>query len=393
MIRTLKILVFCALYATILPLVPVWAQETITVTAEGVADIPKNAMDIARHSALEDAQKRAMEQVIGILVDPQVRIDHYQLISDRILSKNKVYIERYHVIGETIDSGLLRVRISAEVSLRRLSNDLTSIGIALGQMQKHRSIVLIAEQNIRQEWCAWWCNPTGSRIDAGTVEKTLVDIFAQKSFEFIDHGTASKKFNITAAYCAHDLTAIQARALGNEVDAEIVIVGKALSTPGGETGKGLKSVAANLSLMAVRTDTGQIIAATITNASVIHKSEDIAGIEALKKASQAAAGEMISKILAVYSTESEGTRSINITIHGLNKMQFAKFKDLLSSRMIYFKDLHERSFNGTTARLSAESTVSIQKLSDALAHSDFGTFDVEVTGSTASSLELKVTSR
>ncbi len=98
MIRTLKILV-CALCVAVLSLVPSWAQETKTVTAEGVADIQKNAIDIARNSALEDAQKRAVEQVIGIMVDPRIRIAHYQLISDKILSKNKPYIERYHIIG------------------------------------------------------------------------------------------------------------------------------------------------------------------------------------------------------------------------------------------------------------------------------------------------------
>ncbi len=391
MIRTLKILVY-ALYVTILPLAPAWAQETKTVTAEGVADIHKNAMDTARNSALEDAQDRAVEQVIGIMVDPRIRIEHYQLISDRILSKNKSYIERYHIIGEAIDSGLLRVRIVAEVSLRRLSNDMTSIGIALVQMQKHRSIVLIAEQNIGQEWRAWWCAPSRS-IDPETVENTVVDIFTQKGFEFIDHVTASKKFNITAAHCVHDLTAIQARTLGNEVGAEIVLVGKALSTRGGESGGSMKSVTATLSLMAIRTDTGQTIAAMTTNASASNKSEEIAGIGALKEASQAAAGGMVDKIFAVYSKGSEGTRSINITIHGLNKMQFFKFKDMLSNRVLYFKDLRERSFSETAAQLTVGSTVSIQKLSDVLAHSDFGTFDVEVTGSTANSLELQVTPR
>jgi hypothetical protein len=387
MIRFPKLLAY-VLCVTVLPLFPAWAQETKTITAEGVAAIQGNAMDIARDAALEDAQKRAVEQAIGILIDSQTQVENYQLISDKILSQTKGYIKRYNVTGEAVDSSLLRVRINAEVSLRQLTDDLTAIGILLGQMHKPRTIVMIAEQNIGQEWNAWWW---GAQADLGVVEKTFIDIFTQKGFEFIDRATASKEFQVTAAYRVQDLSATQAKTLGNQVDAEVVIVGKALSKLYGDIGGGMKSVQANLSAKAVRTDTGQVIATVTTNAAAIHNTEETAGIEALKKASQTAANEMMGKILAVYSREVGSTRSVNITIDGLNKAQFVKFKDVLRNQVRGIKVLHERSFNETTARISVDSKVSAQTLSDTLTLSDFGTFGVEVTGSTANSLELRVT--
>ena len=54
------------------------------------------------------------------------------------------------------------------------------------------------------------------------------------------------------------------------------------------------------------------------------------------------------------------------------------------------RNLHERSFSGTTAKVQVDSKSSAQILSDELALKDFGGFSVEVTGSTANSLELKV---
>ncbi len=86
-----------------------------------------------------------------------------------------------------------------------------------------------------------------------------------------------------------------------------------------------------------------------------------------------------------------GTRSVNITITGLNKTQFAKFKDVLLNQVRGIKDLHERSFNGTTAKISVDSKNSAQTLSDEILLRNFGAFSVEVMGSTANSLELKVT--
>jgi len=389
MIRLVKsvCLVFFLIATAALPAI---SQETKTVTAEGVAAIQGNARDIARDAAIEDAQKRAVEQAIGILIDSQTQVENYQLISDKILSQTKGYIKRYNITSETVDSGLLRVQINAEVALGKLTDDLSGIGILLGRMHKPRTMVMIAEQNIGHEWYAWWWGHQGAQTDIGVVENTFMDVFTQKGFEFIDHAAAAGEIKVTAAYQVQDLTAAQAKTLGNQADAEVVIVGKALSRLYGDIGGGMKSVQADLSARAIRTDTGQVIATATTHAAAVHITDTTAGIDALKKAANQAAEEMLGKILAVYSKESGGTRSVNITITGLNKTQFAKFKDVLLNQVRGIKDLHERSFSGTTAKISVDSKNSAQTLSDDILLRDYGTFTVEVVSSTANSLELKV---
>jgi hypothetical protein len=369
----------------------IWAQDSKMVTAEGVAAIQGNARDIARDAAIEDAQKRAVEQAIGILIDSETQVENYQLISDKILSQTKGYIKRYNVIGESEDSGLLRVSINAEVSLGKLTDDLSGIGILLGQMHKPRTIVMIAEQNIGQEWYAWWWGYHGEQTDIGVVENTFMDVFTQKGFEFIDHATAAKELRVTSAYKVQDLTAAQAKTLGSEVDAEVVITGKALAKLYGDIGGGMKSVQADLSAKAIRTDTGQVIAAVTTHAAAVHITPETAGIEALRKAASSAADQMMEKILAVYAREAGSTRSVNITISGLTKSQFVKFKDVLRNQVRGIKDLHERSFNGDVAKISVDSKNSAQTLSDELLLRDFGSFAVEVVSSSANALELKVT--
>ncbi len=368
-----------------------WAQETKTVSAEGVAVIQNGAKDIARDQAVEDAQKRAVEQAIGILIDSQTQVENYQVISDKILSQTKGYIKRYSIAGETQEDTLLRVKINAEVVLGQLSDDLSGIGILLGQMHKPRTMIMIAEQNIGHEWYAWWWGYHGQQTDIGVVENTFVDVFTQKGFEFIDHQTAANEIRVTAAYKVQDLTADQAKILGNQADAEVVIVGKAVSKLYGDIGGGMKSVQADLSARAIRTDTGQILASVTTHAAAVHITPETAGIEALKKASNDAAQQMLEKILAVYSREAGGTKSVNITITGLNKTQFVKFKDVLKNQVRSIKDMHERSFTGTTAKLSVDAKGSAQSISDELLLKDFGSFTVEVVSSTANSLELRVT--
>lgn len=365
------------------------AQEIRTVTAEGVAAVRQGALDIARDAAIEDAQKRAVEQAIGILIDSQTQVENYQLISDKILSQIKGYITKYHVIGENQDSGLLRVRITADVSTGQLNDDLSAIGILLGQMHKPRTMVMIAEQNIGGDVSAWWAGEKGE-TNISVVENTFMDKFTEKGFEFIDHEVASKEIRISAPYKVQNLSAGQAKTLGRQADAEVVIIGKAIAKVYGEVAAGMKSVQADLSAKAVRTDTGQVIATATTHAAAVHITDISAGTEALKKAANKAADELMTKILEVYSKEVGGTRSIALTVKGLTKPQFVKFKNVLRNQVRGIKDLHERSFSGTTAIISVDSKTSAQALSDELVLRDFGTFAVEVTGSTANSLELKV---
>jgi hypothetical protein len=370
---------------------PAPAQESKTVTAEGVAVISGGNVDIARDAAIQDAQTRAVEQAIGTLIDSQTQVENYQVISDKILSQIKVYIKRYNIVNEAREENLLRVTITAEVSLGQLNDDLSAIGILMGQMHKPRTMILVAEQNIGQEWVAWWWGGVhGQQADMSVIDNTLMDKFTEKGFEMIDHQAAAQELKVTPAYNVQDLSVQQTKTLGSQVHAEVVIAGKGLAKLYGNVGGGLKSVQADLTLRAVRIDTGQVLATATTHAAAVHINEITAGNEALRKAAVEAADQLSGKILAQYSREAGGTRPINITVNGLNKTQFVRFKDVLKSQVRGIKDLHERSFQNGIAKLSVDSKSSAQNLSDELLLKDFGSFSVEVTGSTANSLELRV---
>jgi hypothetical protein len=373
---------------------PVSAQESRTVTSEGVAVVQGSNMDIARDAAISDAQQKAVEQAIGILIDSQTQVENFQVISDSILSQTKGYIKRYNVVREVQEDNLLRVSITAEVALGKLGDDLSAIGILMGQVHKPRTMILVAEQNIGQEWHAWWWYGPGAvhaqQADMAITDNTLMDKFVEKGFEMIDHQAASQDIKVTQAYNVQDLSVQQARTLGNQANAEVVITGKGLAKLYGNVGGGLKSVQADLSLRAVRTDTGQVLATATTHAAAVHISEITAGNDALKKAATEAAEQLTTKILAQYSKEVGGTRSVNITVSGLSKTQFVKFKDVLRNQVRGIKGLNERSFQNGVAKMSLDSKSSAQIISDELSLKDFGTFSVEVVSSTANQLELTV---
>lgn len=102
---------------------PVFAQETIVVTAEGLAD--PNADTYARDKGLliddlrRDARRQAIEKAVGVFVEGSTLVENYVLINDRVLSESKGLIKR--VIKESKpwlgEDGFVHMLVKAEVYL------------------------------------------------------------------------------------------------------------------------------------------------------------------------------------------------------------------------------------------------------------------------------------
>jgi serine/threonine-protein kinase len=99
------------------------AQDTIVVTAEGLAD--PNADTYARDKGLliddlrRDARRQAIEKAVGVFVEGSTLVENYTLIDDRVLSESKGLIKR--VIKESkpwvAEDGFVHMLIKAEVYL------------------------------------------------------------------------------------------------------------------------------------------------------------------------------------------------------------------------------------------------------------------------------------
>ncbi len=189
-----------------------------------------------------------------------------------------------------------------------------------------------------------------------------------------------------------DLTAAQAKTLGKQADAEVVIIGKAVAKLYGDVGGGhevgpgrpLGKSGPDGHGPGHRDDHDQHAAACISPTSA-------PGTEALKKAANLAADEMMTKILAVYSQGSGRHAAGHDHDHrpeqdAVRKVQGCAQEPGARHQGPARAELQRNS----TAKISVDSKTSAQQLSDELVLKDFGTFCVEVVSSTANTLELKV---
>ncbi len=370
-----------------------------TVTAEGVAVISNNNTAMARDNAISDAQRKAVEQAVGTMVSAETVVQNYETLSDNVYSKTQGYIRSYNVISESPMGNLYQVTIQATVAAGDLKNDLSALGLLMAKKNYPRIMMMVAEQNIGSQYYTYWWNfgaghadVIAGQTDMTVTENILMEKLSKKGFNVVDHSVRLKNVKISSGYKVETLSNDAIKTIGNLYDAEVVIYGKSLAKLAGSVmGTSMKSSQADVSLRAVNTDNGQVIASATNHGAAVHPNESTAGIEALKQATNGIADNLIDQIIARWSKDVSGGTMIQVTVSGVSSYGYlVKFKNALADKVRGVKSLHQRGFSSGVATLDVEFTGSAQGIADKLAMMQYEGFSVDITDITQNSIKIKM---
>ncbi|MBW2340257.1 MAG: flagellar assembly protein T N-terminal domain-containing protein [Deltaproteobacteria bacterium] len=350
------------------------------IRTKGYGTIYGNNKAAARDKAIEDAQRKAVEQAMGTMISSESVTKNFQLISDRILSLSSGYIERYRVISEREINGEVEVEIAAIVGMSKLNDSLQAIKNLIRRMDRPRIMVLIAEQSIREERQEFAEKNRGyavlSSTSLGVTENVLIEFFRAKGFDFVDRQALAGQIEI-----ADPLTLVNDRErvkqIANLTDAQVVIFGQAQARNTGEV-QGIYSGQANISLRALKTDTGEIIAATNAHAAVPFVDPSTANIRALSEAARKISQKLMDQILSKWQSESSGSRSICLVIKGVRYADVKKLRTWLTKYVRGVKSVHQRYVKDGIAELDLDIQGSAQNLADELSEKNFQSKTIEV---------------
>ena len=151
-----------------------------TVTASGQAVILDGDRVTARAGAIRLAQRTAVEQGVGTLIDSQTRVENFEALSDRIYSRATGYVTRYEVISEGIspDGSTYTVTISADVQTASIEKDLRAIGILIEQVGNPRFMALYIPETGSSAY-------RRSRV-VRAAERAVTGVFVRKGFVVLD---------------------------------------------------------------------------------------------------------------------------------------------------------------------------------------------------------------
>lgn len=352
------------------------------VDAQGIAAIIDNDIGAARDRALEDARRKAVENVVGVLVDSETLVENFQLVSDKIYSQSAGYICGEEITNERQDEYNYYVTIHACVAQGNLEDNLLAIGICLRRLENPRTMLMIAEQNVGQrDYHGWW--DRGS--DLSIVEQKLMEAFNEKGFPLIDPNVAGGNIRVTKAI-GGEPDPNDAVKVGKSFNAEYVVIGKATATCREKDQYGFYSCYANITTRIVKVDTGRIFGSASASGKSAHIEEHESGVRALKKAAEELAPELIKKITQRCEKETTGGNEFKLTLSGVSSISALSnfIKDMENIRGV--ENVSRRSYGGGEAVVEVKYKGRAGDLAQQIEAKTGG----KVTGFTANTLKVQL---
>ena len=319
--------------------------EGTEVLAEGVAAIT-STNDVARDNAIRDALRKAVEQGVGTYVSSETQVQNFQLLSDRIYSQANGYVSSYRILSGGPEAGTYKVAVRARVKLDRIENDLSAIGILLGEQGRPRIMVVVKELENPDDFTV-----EDRMMSQELIETRLVDAFQVKGFPVVDAAMVQQNLDKDQLRKILEGDTKAAQLLGMKAGAEVVVAGttqrsseqKAIPYATGTT----EFFKVKLSVRTVNSATGEVLAASSLTREAPFSEEN-----ARTEAVDSVARELVAKILRGW------TQRANVTQVYADNADFSKLQKLeaeIKAKVRGVTGVEQRDLTGTTAVLEITS--------------------------------------
>lgn len=249
------------------------------VVAQGVGAGPGRAK--ARDEAITDAQRKAVEQGVGLYIKSETLVENLTLVSDTIYKESAGFVYTYVVEAENYnaDTDMYWVRINAKVSLQRIEATLVDLCGKLKIAGQPKVIILI--------------NGTTSLREPDGVVNALTNSLVEKGFTVLDEDqlTAVRQKDALRLIRNGEIDAKTVMLLQDKAD--LIIVGKvSADTPERLFDDPVTySQKVTLDAKIIRVDTAEIlgakrglgVGADFSTKSAMEAAEDKAGNDYLEK--------------------------------------------------------------------------------------------------------------
>ncbi len=367
---------------------PALAQDAQSIEVEGMAAVVNNDIGGARDRAVDDAKRKAVEQVVGTTVTAESVAVDFQLVQDKITSRASGFVKSYEIKSQYKDGDNYVVKIKALVDARAIADETSQLFSV-----KPRVLVLIAEQNVGGGSFNYWWGSRAFSSEMDIMQNTLIAQWQPKGFKFVDPSALRGRIKVTKAMQRADLDTPAVLSLGKNADADIAIVGKVVVTDAGVVMEGVKmrSFHAVGTLRVINIDTGEILAVADDTAVSPHIDGNVGGRAAIKALAEKVGGSLQASIMKKWTSEAAGAQSLEVVVKGaLKPAELKALTAMLTNEVRGVERVDVRKKTKDTVFLDVSFKGSSKDLSGSVEDKKFGELAIEVEEMTKAKLVLSV---
>ena len=230
------------------------AASAIEVEASGAAAIFSGNVASARTQAIANAQRNAVEQGVGALVDSRTASENFQIIRDEVLTSSQGFVSSYKILseGKTRDGNSFEVKIRATVSKELLEDRLTALRILHKQMGNKRVMVIYQSDN-----------PNALRRNHGATTAALQTInneFNSAGFRLFNQGATDRVYKQIEQAARVDRPVDDIIAMALDQEADMVVRFENIAGQRGPQGGRFSAAYSTIRISVYDTNTGRQIA-------------------------------------------------------------------------------------------------------------------------------------
>lgn len=335
----------------------VYAQEIIT---DGIGSDTE--------SALRDASRNAVEQVVGTLIDSRTIVENATVTLDSIYTKSQGFVTSQQILSQDKQQGLVHVRAKINVNTNPNSQLMNNLNMIMS-LNDPRIAVIILKQDAR-----------GTVMGHDYIaEAALNDRLLELGFShIIDAGVVSSLENAQLLSQIYN-GRTNVSAVGQSFGADYVVLGRMrtqfqdISLPdgkGGYTPTLLKTGNAELTVKVIKFDTGDIVGTFTTTAKGVENNNEMAEQKAVQNASQEAAKKLEEKFrhfsaisqsaiqLEVYTTDNNAVNQLIQDLKALSIVENVYLREQQQGKVIISIDTTETA-NGLIQMLRRQTQLGL----------------------------------
>jgi hypothetical protein len=358
--------------------------QTNTIEVMGTAIVRGGDVVNAKKNAIIDGKTTAVSQVVSDLLPVDTIVKNFDVFNELFFKDTDQFIEGYKELVETVHGKYYRVIVRAVVSVSKIKEQLSNIGIMSDKKHVPNVLFMIAEKDFATGIKRYWWKEEIFPI-YNTTEKSMASVMHKKGIPVIDHSnidlfSGNEISGNGILLPKSDIDNLEAVNIGMSLKADVVIVGEAFADKAPNTmGTDIRTFKGTIVLRALRVDTGEEIASLIRSDVSVDTDEYTGALKALSGAGSLAAEELVSKIILSLQKEEDESSMLEITVEGVSNLpNFVRFRKIVTG-IPEINGLHIRGIKSNTAVIAVDFKGSAREFADILMTNTFETFSINIT--------------